>query len=155
MLRCFRAYLEFCYIARYDIITEKNLDELNDALQRFHHYHLIFRKHGISPGLSLPRQHVMVHYFDMIRLFGAPNGLCSSITEAKHIKAVKEPWRRTNRYQPLNQILYINQRLDKLVAMRTDFTNRGMLKASGLRAALDLIGMYYLFMLQKNFQCDP
>ncbi|KAJ6617373.1 hypothetical protein B0H10DRAFT_2176466 [Mycena sp. CBHHK59/15] len=27
----------------------------------------------------------------------APNGLCSSITESKHIKAVKQPWRRSRR----------------------------------------------------------
>ncbi|KAH9028838.1 hypothetical protein EDB83DRAFT_2230010 [Lactarius deliciosus] len=28
----------------------------------------------------------------LIQQFGALNGLCSSITESKHIKAVKEPW---------------------------------------------------------------
>lgn len=27
----------------------------------------------------------------MIQAFGAPNGLCSSITELKHIKVVKKP----------------------------------------------------------------
>ena len=58
----------------------------------------------------------MNHYLDMICLFGAPNGLCSSITEAKHIKAVKEPWHRSNRNKPLKQMLLTNQRLDKLAA---------------------------------------
>ncbi|KAM6494803.1 hypothetical protein JOM56_009426 [Amanita muscaria] len=140
MLRCFRAFLEFCYIVRHDVITEKTLDALKEALSRFYHYRLVFRELGISTGLSLPRQHAMMHYFDMIRLFGAPNGICSSITESKHKRAVKEPWRRTNHYQPLHQMLVINQRLDKLAAMRTDFTERGMIEPSGLRAALDLIG---------------
>lgn len=86
----------------------------------------------------------MVHYFQMIQAFGAPNGLCSSITEAKHSKAVKDIWRRTNHYQPLSQMLYINQRLDKLSAMRADFTHRGMLSANGLQAALDAIGMFLI-----------
>ena len=142
MLRCFRAFLEFCYIARHDVITEQLLAQLKDALRRFHHYREVFDEIGVSPGSSLPRQHSMNHYADNIRLFGAPNGLCSSITEAKHIKAVKEPWRRTNRFRPLKQILYINQRLDKLSAMRTDFTNRGMLEPAGLRATLEAIGVF-------------
>ncbi|KAF9553018.1 hypothetical protein CPC08DRAFT_728207 [Agrocybe pediades] len=65
----------------------------------------------------------------MIREFGAPNGLCSSITESKHIKAVKEPWRRSNHYEALGQMLVTNQRLDKLAAARVDFKSRGMLAA--------------------------
>ena len=69
----------------------------------------------------------MKHYIDMIQLFGAPNGLCSSITELKHIKAVKEPYRHSNRNQPLGQMLLTNQRLDKLAAVRSNFTVWGML----------------------------
>ncbi|KZP05117.1 hypothetical protein FIBSPDRAFT_766326, partial [Athelia psychrophila] len=61
--------------------------------------------------------------------FGAPNGLCSSITETKHIRAVKEPWRRSSRFNALGQMLVTNQRLDKLAAMRVDFARRGMLQA--------------------------
>ncbi|KAJ7504628.1 hypothetical protein B0H11DRAFT_1632581, partial [Mycena galericulata] len=60
-------------------------------------------------------------------MFGAPNGLCSSITESKHIKAVKKPYRRSNRNKPMSQILLTNQRLDKLAAARVDFTSRGMM----------------------------
>jgi hypothetical protein len=142
MLRCFRAFLEFCYIARHDVITEKMLTLLKDALRKFHHYRQVFDEIGVSPGSTFPRQHSLTHYADSVRLFGAPNGLCSSITEAKHKKAVKEPWRRTNHNQPLDQILCINQRLDNLCAMRTDFTNRGMLEATGLRAALENIGVF-------------
>lgn len=81
----------------------------------------------------------------MIRLFGAPNGLCSSITEAKHIKAVKEPWRQSNHNKPLKQILLTNQRLDKLAAARIDFTQRGMLKQSELNNSLKLIGLSSIF----------
>jgi len=81
----------------------------------------------------------------MIRLFGAPNGLCSSITEAKHIKAVKEPWRRSNHNKPLKQILLTNQHLDKLAAARIDFTQRRMLKQSELNNSLKLIGLSSIF----------
>ena len=126
VVRCFRAFLEFCYIARSDIITETTLKTLEDALTRFHHFRSIFETTGVRLDISLPRQHSMMHYSMLTRLFGAPNGLCSSITESKHIKAVKEPWRRSNRFNALFQMLVTNERLDKLAAARTDFQVRGM-----------------------------
>ncbi|KAJ7883643.1 hypothetical protein B0H14DRAFT_2273060, partial [Mycena olivaceomarginata] len=59
-------------------------------------------------------------------LFGAPGGLCSSITESRHITAVKKPWRRSSRYNALGQMLLTLQRLDKLAAARADFVDGGM-----------------------------
>jgi hypothetical protein len=126
VVRSFRAFLEFCYIARSDIITEQTLETLEAALVCFHRYRTVFQAMGVRLDISLPRQHSMTHYAMLIRLFGAPNGLCSSITESKHIKAVKEPWRRSNRYQALLQMLNTNQRLDKLTAGRADFQIRDM-----------------------------
>jgi hypothetical protein len=140
-LRTFRAFLEFCYIVRHDIITEETLLELTDALNRFHQYRAIFVELGIRPdGISLPRQHSLVHYHASIRAFGAPNGLCSSITESKHIVAVKDPWRRSNRHKALGQMLLTNQRLDKLAAASVDFMDRGMLEGTCLSEALKSIG---------------
>ena len=79
-----------------------------------------------------------MHYPKLIRMFGAPNGLCSSMTEAKHIKAVKEPWRRSSRYEPLGQMLLANQCQDKLDAARVDFTSRGMLDGTVISSALQV-----------------
>lgn len=114
---------------RRSILNEATLSMIDDALKRFHRYRIAFQGVGVRlEGFSLPRQHSLVHYVQLIRLFGAPNGLCTSITESKHIKAVKEPWRRSNRYNALGQMLLTNQRLDKLTASRIDFEQRGMLK---------------------------
>ena len=133
MVRTLRAFLEFCYIARRNVQDTRSLAELSDALDCFHRYRRVFEECGIRPdGFALPRQHSLSHYSTLIRAFGAPNGLCSSITEAKHIKAVKEPWRRSNRCEALGQILLTNQRLDKLAASRTDFAKRGMLRGTCL-----------------------
>ena len=128
MMRAIRAFLEFCYIARRNIIDTPSLKELEDALSRFHQYRTIFEDCGVrTEGFNLPRQHFLIHYPALIRSFGAPNGLCSSITESKHIKAVKQPWRRSSRYKALGQMLLTNERLDKIAACRADFKNRGML----------------------------
>jgi hypothetical protein len=136
MTRTFRAFLDFCYIARRNVIDAASLLQLQDALDRFHQYRTIFKDCGVREDFCLPRQHSLMHYASLIRAFGSPNGLCSSITESKHIRAVKKPWRRSNRYNALRQMLLTNQRIDKLAAARADFKARGMLQGTCLDAVL-------------------
>ena len=137
MMRAIRAFLEFCYIARRDVIDTESLGALEEALSRFHHYRVIFERCGMrTEGFNLPRQHFLTHYPTLIRTFGAPNGLCSSITESKHIKAVKQPWRRSNRYKALGQMLLTNERLDKIAACRAKFASCGMLDADSISGRL-------------------
>ena len=89
MAQTMRAFLEFCYIARRDIHDTHSLAALDSALQRFHRHREIFRTNGVrSNGFNLPRQYSLIHYSKLIRAFGAPNGLCSSIMESKHIIAL-------------------------------------------------------------------
>ena len=123
-----RHFLDFAYLVRRESHNPDTLSVLSSSLTQFHHDREVFRVPGVRlEGFSLPRQHSCVHYEEKIWLFGAPNGLCSSITESKHIKAVKEPWRRSNRFDALGQMLLTNQRLDKLSASRVHFQDRGML----------------------------
>jgi hypothetical protein len=130
MVKCVSAFLDFCYIARHNAISTEDLDSLQDALTRFHHYRDIFIRTGVRVDFSLPRQHSLIHYCRSIRLFGSLNGLCSSIMESKHIKAIKEPWRRSSRYHALVQMLRILSRLDKMAATCRVFTKRGMMEGS-------------------------
>ena len=103
------AFLDFCYIVRQDVLTTSSLNTLNNALSRFHHHRKNFQKTGVCPtGFSLPRQHSLTHYHHHIKKFGAPNGLSSSITESKHIMAVKKPWHQSHRYEALGQMLTTN-----------------------------------------------
>ncbi|KAG1718898.1 hypothetical protein EDB19DRAFT_1837359 [Suillus lakei] len=82
-----------------------------------------------------------MHYVHVIQLFGTPNGLSSLITESKHIKAVKEPWRQSSQYKALSQMLVMNQCLSKLAAARVDFDSHGMLKDTCLSVELEALGM--------------
>lgn len=138
MVQCLSAFLEFCYLVRRNLITTTTLRQIEDALARFHRDRVIFEEVGVRiDGFSLPRQHSLKHYAFLIQQFGAPNGLCSSITESKHIKAVKEPYRRSNRFEALGQMLLTNQRLDKIAAQRVDFTARGMLRGPCLASIME------------------
>jgi hypothetical protein len=138
MVQAMRAFLDFCYIAQRDIHDTQSLAAIDDALRRFHHYREIFRD-----NFNLPRQHSLIHYLKLIWAFGTPNGLCSSITESKHIKAVKEPWRCSSRFNALSQMLLTNQQLNKLAAARVDFANRGMLKGTCLSSVLEQLHSAY------------
>ena len=130
VVKCISAFLDFCYLARHSDFDHMTLNSLSSALSRFHTYREVFRPSGVcESGFSLPHQHSLVHYHLNIQDFGAPNGLCLSITESRHITAVKEPWRHSNCYEALGQMLITNQRLDKLAAARADFITREMLPA--------------------------
>ncbi|KAI9436964.1 hypothetical protein H4582DRAFT_2111974 [Lactarius indigo] len=128
IILCLRAFIDACYIARRQNINSVALDALDRALDDFKQLREVFRTSGVRPkGFALPRQHLLFHYRCMIEDFGAPGGLCSSITESRHITAVKKPWRRSNRYQALGQMLLTIQRLDKLAAMRCHLAASGLL----------------------------
>ena len=118
MVKALQAFLNFCYIVRHDVHDTQSLEALEDALDRFHQHHEIFKMSSVHlNGFNLPRSHAAVHYVRLVQAFGAPNGLCSSITESKHIKVVKEPWRRSSHWEALKQMLTTNSRLDKLSAV--------------------------------------
>ena len=133
---------------RRNAITASDLDKLKDALDRFHHHRVFFIGTAGVKGelILLPCQHSLLHYIRSIRLFGAPNGLCSSITESKHIKAVKEPWRRSSRFNALIQMLQTISRLEKLAAAQKVFTRLGMM--DGTTAS-------YTGMIQDGGQPQP
>ncbi|KAJ6561258.1 hypothetical protein B0H10DRAFT_2180547 [Mycena sp. CBHHK59/15] len=134
IVQAIASFLNFCYLVRREDFDKDTLDAVDAAVRDFHHHHEIFRTLGIrtdTPGgsaaFSLPQQHSLVHYRHGIEEYGAPGGVCSSITESRHITAVKKPWRRSSRYEALSQMLLTNQRLDKLAVAGADFVERGML----------------------------
>jgi hypothetical protein len=127
MVQCIAAFMDACYIARRNAITAPAVEVFREAVEKFQDLRGLFIELGVRSSISLPRQHALNHFYYAIQLFGSPNGLCSSITESKHIKAVKEPWRRSSRFQALIQMLHTIARMDKMAALRRTFSDRGML----------------------------
>ena len=130
MVQCLSAFLELCYIFHRNAITADALDQAKEHLSRFHELRQIFIDTGTRAHTSLPRQHALTHFITSIIDFGSPNGLCSSITESRHITAVKEPWRRSNRFNALSQMLVTINRLDKMNTLYRLLSLRGLLDGS-------------------------
>ncbi|KAE9404082.1 hypothetical protein BT96DRAFT_989584 [Gymnopus androsaceus JB14] len=109
MMKCLSSFMDFCYLVRCSDINEDTLKAVESSLQAFHHYREIFRTSGVCEHFSIPRMHSMVHY----------------------PLSVKKPWRRSNRYNALSQILLTNQHLDKLAALRSMLVDDGFILPSG------------------------
>ncbi|KAJ4485092.1 hypothetical protein C8R41DRAFT_896411 [Lentinula lateritia] len=120
IIKAMSSFLDFCYIARRNSLSSSNLSEMDDLLTRFHHYRTSFINSGVREAISLPCQHGLTHYVPGIRLFGSPNGLCSSITESKHIKS------KELHSEALTQMVTSITRSDKLVAMKRQLEKQGM-----------------------------
>jgi hypothetical protein len=127
MVQCIAAFMDACYIARRNAITAPALECFRRSVEQFQKLRNIFIETGVRATISLPRQHALKHFHYAIQFFGSPNGLCSSITESKHIKAVKEPWRRSSRFQALVQMLQTLTRMDKMAALHQAFLDCGMM----------------------------
>ena len=128
VVKCISAFLNFCYLAQHSDFDCATLDALDSALHHFHTYCEVFQSSGVhESGFSLPCQHSLVHCHVNIQDFGAPNGLCSSITESWHITAVKKPWRCSSHFEALGKMLITNQQLEKLAAAQADFIAHNML----------------------------
>ncbi|KAF5332268.1 hypothetical protein D9611_007993 [Ephemerocybe angulata] len=127
MIQCLASFLDLCYIFRRNAITASAIEEAKVKLARFHELREVFVEVGARTHCSLPRQHALSHFIHSIIEFGSPNGLCSSITESRHITAVKEPWRRSNRYNALSQMLVIINRMDKMATLRRLLGKEGLL----------------------------
>ena len=116
------------YIARRNAIDSHSLGRLQEAVESFYEMRSVFIEAGVRSTISMPRQHALKHLCHAIHLFGSPNGLCSSITESKHIQAVKKPWRRSSRYRALTQMLRTLERMDKMLALYLRLEEIGMLE---------------------------
>ncbi|KAI9450796.1 hypothetical protein BJY52DRAFT_1125681 [Lactarius psammicola] len=130
MVRCISTFIDACYVARRSAISALALEWFRERVAQFHEQRQIFIRSGVRMSISLPRQHALSHYALSIQLFGSPNGLCSSITESKHIKAVKEPWRRSSRYNALPQILRTLVQLEKMAAHHRLLASKGLMKGT-------------------------
>ncbi|KAN0140688.1 hypothetical protein V8E53_001515 [Lactarius tabidus] len=127
---CISTFMDACYIARWNAISASALEHFRECVERFHKLCDAFIACGIREEMSLPCQHAFNHYYHLIIAFGSPNGLCSSITESKHIKAVKDTWHRSSRFKAIAQIVVTLLQLHKMAAACQHFTLLGMLKGT-------------------------
>ncbi|KAH9916112.1 uncharacterized protein BXZ73DRAFT_92536 [Epithele typhae] len=140
IVECIRVFLDFAYLARQSVHTTHTVDHMEELLEEFRNLRQVFIDTGVRDDISLPRQHGLDHMPDAIEQFGSLNGVSTSITETKHIVAVKQPWRASNRGDALPQMLRRIVRVGKINALRVSLSQSGHLQGDIVEWALRKTG---------------
>jgi hypothetical protein len=86
------------------IQSEKSLDKAAQLLKDFDSFKAIFSDiQGCSEGF--PKLHALVHYIPRVRTWGPPDNYDTEYTEHQHITDAKQPYKRTNKINPLQQMV--------------------------------------------------
>ena len=109
-----RAILDFLYLAQYPIHTDDTLQQMDDALIRFHENKHIFVTLGIRQHFNIPKLHFARHYVRKIKLFGTTDNVNTEYTERLHIDLAKDAYRATNRRDEYPQMVLWLERREKV-----------------------------------------
>ena len=126
-----RASMDFIIMAQYHTHDEETLRYLHHALDRMDKLKDIFRVFRATDSstgeghFNFPKFHVMTHYIDFIRRFGAADNTDTSHSEAAHKYLIKVFYGRTNKQDDfMVQILHHNLRRNKLQAMEDNLKHQ-------------------------------
>ncbi|KAG8734479.1 hypothetical protein FRC10_011704 [Ceratobasidium sp. 414] len=104
-----RALLDLSYLAHSAQLTDEELTEMGNALAAFHKAKHVLLDLGIYRGRGafdhIAKLHMVSHYLHDIRKLGVPDGFSTETPEHLHIIYVKIPWRMSNRWEPLPQMV--------------------------------------------------
>ena len=104
LIQAVRNLLDFVYLARYPIHTTHTLDQLEDALTKFHSNATVFIDLGICSHLNLPKLHFCSHYQYLIEYFGTTDNYNTEYMEHLHIDLAKDAYRATNFCDEISQM---------------------------------------------------
>jgi len=101
------------YIAQQPILNTKSLDQLQNSTGLLSYLSTKdVQEAGVQTwwhGKAKKKRRILL-IFSSLEKSGTPNGLCSSITEIKHIKLVKEPWLHSNCWKALGKMGYVQRK---------------------------------------------
>ena len=117
-----RAVLDFVTIAQYRTHDEETIRFMDHAINRIDKLKEVFRDirsagNNSEGHFNFPKFHVITHYCDFIRLFGAADNTDTSHAEAAHKYLIKDFYARTNKQDNfIYQILHHNSRRIRMQA---------------------------------------
>ena len=89
--------------------TRESLVQAHSYLKRFDRCKDVFMNAGCN--LNLPKIHSLRHYTERIISFGTPDNFDTEYTEHQHITDAKDPYRKTNKVNPVPQMVkYVERR---------------------------------------------
>jgi len=125
--KCLVAFIEWYFYASSPVQTEKTLEDQDALLAQFDKLKGPFA--DISPSsLNFPKFHSLQHISESTRRFGTPDNADTEVTEHQHRTDVKKPYQRTNKRNPLAQIV-------KFVERRTALEDKLGHRSTGINSS--------------------
>ncbi|KAG1884783.1 hypothetical protein F4604DRAFT_1977115 [Suillus subluteus] len=124
---CYRAILDFVYIAQYPSHDDNTLHYLDYALKLFHDNKHILTDPNLVPvreHLNIPKFHTMLHYAQVIRDFRTTDNYNIEMFERFHIDCAKEGWRASNFRDEVPQMVQWLARQEKGPKMGISISKR-------------------------------
>jgi hypothetical protein len=101
--------------------SDKSLHQAGELLRKFDKLKSTFSDvEGCSEGF--PKLHALAHYIPRIRTWGTPDNFDTEYTEHQHIVDAKQPYRKTNKINPIQQMVKHVERRSAL-EMKIDYLN--------------------------------
>ncbi|KAG1732830.1 hypothetical protein EDB19DRAFT_1896693 [Suillus lakei] len=116
---CYRALLDFIYMAQYPTHDDSTLQYLTKALDELHANKDILVDLEIDNHFNIPKFHSMLHYEECICNFGTTNNYNTEMFEQFHIDYAKEAWRASNFRNELPQMTQWLSRQEKIVMFQS------------------------------------
>lgn len=103
------SFIEWFFQASSPLQSDETLAYQEEQLQKFNQLKNVFA--DVSPSrLNFPKMHSLVHVAESTRWFGTADNADTEITEHQHRVEVKLPYRRTNKREPLPQVVKFVER---------------------------------------------
>ena len=115
LVRAVRGLLDFLFTAQFPMHVTNSLDQLQNALKKFHDNKSIFVDLGIRENFGIPKLHILEHYKMLIELYGTTDNFNTEYTERLHIDLAKEAWRATNQKDEYPQMTLWLERREKII----------------------------------------
>jgi len=105
IIACYRALLDFIYIAQYTTHNDSSLKYLEEALEEFQAHKDVLIELDVQEHLNIPKFHSMVYYMQAIKEYDTTDNYNTEMFEHFHIDCAKEVWRASNSRNEVPQMM--------------------------------------------------
>ncbi|KAI6046816.1 hypothetical protein EDC04DRAFT_2557607 [Pisolithus marmoratus] len=114
VLTCYKALLDFIYLAQYPSHDDDTLEYMEAALTLFHKHKEVFISLGIQDHFNMLKFHSLLHYIECIKQYSTTDNYNMEAFEHLHIDLVKEDWCVSNTRNLIPQMTRWLDRQDQI-----------------------------------------
>jgi len=97
MIQAVCAVVDFISYARFEIHTERSLENMDRAWSAIHENKAVFLEFGICEHFNIPKFHSLIHFVSTIHSHGTLDGYNTESLERLRIDFAKVPFRAGNK----------------------------------------------------------